>query len=270
MKPDYSELPWLPMATCLIGEAHRRDLGNCQDAVAVRECNYLRPRSMTAQGRAIVAAVADGVGSHHYSEVGARVTATLACNLAVDGLLRGERPDALERRLSKLLPARLGELARLCRDDWQQCCYSTLVLAVATRDWLVVWACGDGFYSINGARPASTGVTLADRLPIDYSQPPEPGKDRPPMLTRLAELRTAEVRGAWIATDGARYLTNDGKPWHEHQDRALDQAPPVLAGQGPMRAWETALYNEAVQGTGRLRDDLGLVAFVTREPAADA
>ncbi len=265
VQPDYSDLPFKAWYCNIIGAAHLSNLGNCQDAVKLRECNYLRPRTPIAQGRALVAAVSDGVGSNRYSEVGARVTVAAATNLAMDGLLKGERPAAIEARLNKYLPRHLGQLADLCRDDWTECCYATLVLVVATRDWFVIWGCGDGFWSVNGGRPAATGVTLKDRLPVDYVNPPEDGKARPSMLTRLVELKTSEVRGAWISTDGARYLTENGKAWTEYQSRELVDAPPVLEGWQAMESWGQALYESARVGESRLRDDLGLVALVPRE-----
>lgn len=266
--PDYSDTSWKPWSTCLIGASHQRELSNCQDAVCVREGNYLRPRLCTPQGRYVVAAVSDGVGSNRYAEVGARVTATLAANIAMDGLLDGERPKLLEARLAKQLPRRLAELADLCRDEWTECCYATLVLAIGTRDWFAVWACGDGYASVNGERAIVTGVTAADRLPVDYRHRPEDGKPRPPMMTKLFELKASEVRGAWISTDGARYLTADGKAWKDYlPEFALDRAPPVLDGWKAMEAWGQSLYYATRAGNSDLRDDLGLVAFVPREEA---
>lgn len=261
--PDYSDTPWKPWSTCQIGTAHQREMSNCQDAVCVREGSYMRPRTLVAQGRAIVAAVSDGVGSHRYAEVGARVTATLAANITTDALLKGARPAALEARLNRELPRELRKLADVCRDEWTECCYATLVLAVGTRDWFAVWACGDGYAAVNADRPVITGVTTRDRLPVDYGFQPE--GPRPPMLTKLFELKASEVRGAWISTDGARYLTNSGKAWRDYLDDPLDMAPPVLAGWQGMESWGSGLHYEARAGNSRLRDDLGLVAFVPRE-----
>jgi hypothetical protein len=265
MKPDWTDTPWRPWHTCLIGAAHRRELKNCQDATCIREGSRMRARTMVASGRYVVGVVSDGVGSHRYSEVGARVTATLAANLATDAMMRGEGPTALEARLTKQLPARLAELADLCRDEWTECCFATLVLAVGTIDWFAVWACGDGYCSVNGAVPSVTGVTARDRLPVDYRHPIDTA--RPPMLARLVELPAREVRGAWISTDGARYLTADGKPWRDYLGAPLADAPPVLEGWQEMESWGQALYDAARAGNSRLQDDLGLVAFVPREDA---
>lgn len=90
LAPDFTETPWRPWHTCLIGTSHRRELKNCQDATCVRESSRMRARTMIANGRCLVAAVSDGVGSLPFSEVGARVTATLAANIAIDGLHKGE------------------------------------------------------------------------------------------------------------------------------------------------------------------------------------
>lgn len=90
MQPDYTDTPWRPWHTCLIGSSHQRELKNCQDATIVREGSRLRARTAIATGRYVIGAVSDGVGSHRYSEVGARVTATLAANIAIDGLHKGE------------------------------------------------------------------------------------------------------------------------------------------------------------------------------------
>lgn len=266
MEHDYSDPPWQPWSICLPGAAHRRDLLNCQDATCTREGTRFRARTSIVSGRYVVGAVSDGVGSHRYSEVGARVTAALAANIATDGLHRGEGPQALEGRLTNLLPKRLAKLVDVCGDEWTECCYATLVLAVGTVDWFAVWACGDGYFSVNGADPGLTGVVLAERLPVDYRWAARAGEERRPMLSKLVELKAGEVRGAWISTDGARFLTADGKARKDHLGGPLDNAPPVLAGRAALEAWGLAQIGAASTGTSPLRDDLGLVAFVPRRP----
>ena len=265
MEHDYSDAPWRMLNLCLVGAAHHKRLNNCQDATCTREGTRLRPRTVIANGRYVVGAVSDGVGSHRYSEVGARVTATLAANIVSDGLHRGERPAAIEARLSRQLPTALAKLVDVCRDEWIECCYATLVVAVGTRDWFAVWGCGDGYYAINDSEPRLTGVTLADRLPVDYRWGPRGADERPPMLSKLAELKAGEVRGAWISTDGARFLTDDGKRRRDHMGDPLALSPPIFAGRVAMNTWATRLYDAAVEGRSQLADDLGLVAFVPRE-----
>ena len=265
MEHDYSDTPWRPWSICLPGEAHRRDLLNCQDATCTREGAVLRARTAIARGRYVVGAVSDGVGSRRYSEVGARVTATLAANIATDAMHQGEGPAKLEARLTRQLPAQLAKLTDVCCDEWIDCCYATLVLAVGTVDWFAVWACGDGYYSVNGADPGLTGVTLGGCLPVDYRWSARAGEERRPMLTKLVELKASEVRGAWISTDGARFLTADGKARKDHLGGPLDDAPPVLEGRAAMESWGQKLCDAAREGNSRLRDDLGLVAFVPRK-----
>lgn len=135
---------------------------------------------------------------------------------------RPSGPQALEGRLTNLLPKRLAKLVDVCGDEWTECCYATLV--------------------------------LAERLPVDYRWAARAGEERRPMLSKLVELKAGEVRGAWISTDGARFLTAD------------DNAPPVLAGRAALEAWGLAQIGAVSTGTSPLRDDLGLVAFVPRRP----
>lgn len=264
MSPDYTETPWKPWHTCIIGAGHQQRLGNCQDATCVREGTRLRARTSIACGRYVIGAVSDGVGSHRFSEVGARVTATLAASIASDGLVRGQGPAQIEARLTKDLPAGLAKLTDVCRDAWEDCCFATLVLAVGTVDWFAVWACGDGYYSVNAAAPSVTGVVARDRLPVDYRYQPRGGEHRPAMLTKLVELKASEVRGAWISTDGARYLTADGQAHKSWLDDPLPLAPPVLDGWQAMESWGRGHIDAACAGISVLRDDLGMVAFVPR------
>lgn len=265
VKQDYSDAPWRPWSICLPGEAHRRDLLNCQDATCTREGTFLRARTAIARGRYVVGVVSDGVGSQRYSEVGSRVTAILAANIATDAMHRGEDPAKLEVRLTRQLPAQLAKLTEVCRDAWVDCCYATLILAVGTVDWLAIWACGDGYYAVNGERPALTGVTLSDCLPVDYRRSARAREERRPMLTKLVELKASEVRGAWISTDGARYLTDDGRLLRDYLGEDMTNAPPVLSGRPAMDSWGRALIDAALGGRGCPLDDLGLVAFVPRE-----
>lgn len=85
------------------------------------------------------------------------------------------------------------------------------------------------------------------------------------MLTRLTARPASEVRGAWISTDGARFLTSNGKAWLDYLGDPLPGAPPVLDGWQAMESWGQGLYDEVRDGNSRLKDDLGLVAFVPRE-----
>ena len=266
--PDWSETPWRPWHTCLQGTAHRRDLRNCQDATAIREGTRLRPRSPVGDGRFVVGAVSDGVGSHRHAEIGARLTATIAVNIVTDALHRGRGPASIGEALTTGLPARLGQLADLCRDEWTECCYATIVVAVGTVDWFAAWACGDGYLSVNGETPRVTGVLMRDRLPVDYRHTPgfdSEGRPRKAMLEKLVELPAREVASAWIGTDGARYLTADGAPWKDHLGDPLADAPPVAAGWKSMEQWGERHFSALQAGMSSLRDDLGLVAFVPRD-----
>lgn len=256
---DFTEAPWRPWHMCLTGQAHARDLVGGQDATGVDEANRCRKHYRRAErwteyvtcGRYVAAVVSDGVGSYWYSELGSRITVIAALAAIRDGMRVSDPPAKIAARIEREVPRRLAGLADLAGEHWEHCCYATLVVMVGTLDWFSIWSRGDGFYGVN-ADPAQETGSIHGGLPMDHrrggSREAETG-----WLTQHVELAAHEVAGAWIATDGMRYLRpGKGQPV---------ELPPVRQDMRTMDDWSRALRRERAAD---LLDDLGLAAFIPR------
>jgi hypothetical protein len=136
--PDLAASKWVVVGASVQGTSHIKVSLPCQDAYAYKVIN----------DSIIVAAVADGLGSALYAQVGAQLAAAGAIT-------------CVEQKLVSEVPGDEAAWVQLVRDCFLSACarleeeaqknqailrdYSTtLILAIVTSDWLVTGHIGDG------------------------------------------------------------------------------------------------------------------------------
>ena len=233
----------------VIGARHLRTARNGQDAAAVW---------IGAGAGAVV--VCDGCGSGGSSEVGARLGAQLVIAALAKRLTAGLSPadpamwaavrDEVVSYLGSLASAMHGELAQIVHEHF----LFTVVVAAVGGDDAVVWALGDGAYTIDG-RTQVLG-------PFAENQPPYLAYDLLEMGQPAHVATTSAVRGGAIvvATDGAAEVGLDAIAIErslEHPD-ALRRRLAVLARSTENIEWDA---RRVVRAPAALQDD-GAVAIL--------
>lgn len=175
---------------------------------------------------------------------------------AADVLVSGGSPKQVAAAIEKAVAGGLVRAAMSMR-DYEDYFLATLLVLVATPEWVSIWTRGDGAWRVGDNEPnhiddlriLSAAQGEAYRLPVECwdarRKRPDPG-----WLEQRVELRAHEVPHAWIATDGARFMRN---------------TPPTIAAL-PWQAARTDLDNQisaAVQA-GSLRDDFALFGLLPR------
>ena len=273
---------WLGLTASQMGAAHKLSGLPNQDAVAVRQVGP----------DLLVAAVADGHGHHRHfrSARGSQFAVTVACQAAEDLAVRLEGLETADQIRSEvfgqLVPAITGrwreavhddhaaepftpqeEAARAADDDVLVAYGSTLLLAIAGREWLVLTQIGDG--DIVGIRPDGRPL-----LPVP-GDPSLDGHQTTSLCTIRAEdefragvvhIATTALLGVLLATDGYGNAQADD-PWADSVSADLaelisDRPPEWLAAQLPLWASRCA-------STDGSADDTTIALLIAPSAAAE-
>jgi Protein phosphatase 2C len=273
---------WLGLTASQMGTAHKLSGLPNQDAVAVRQ----------AGPDLLVAAVADGHGHHRHfrSARGSQFAVKVACQAAEDLAVRLEGLETADQIRSEvvdqLVPAITGrwreavhddhaaepftpqeEAARAADDDVLVAYGSTLLLAIAGREWLVLTQIGDG--DIVGIRPDGRPL-----LPVP-GDPSLDGHQTTSLCTIRAEdefrvgvvrIATTTLLGVLLATDGYGNAQADD-PWADSVSADLaelisDRPPEWLAAQLPLWASRCA-------STDGSADDTTIALLIAPSAAAE-
>lgn len=179
------------------GARHLRSARNGQDAAAVWR-----------EGDAAVVVVCDGCSAGAFSEVGARLGASLFAGAVGAQLRAGRSPQdptlwnaarsEVARALAELLERMPGDRIDVMREHF----LFTVVAAAVSSDAAAVWAIGDGAYAIDGET-----CVLG---PFAENQPPYLAYDLvgDPAEATL-EVAAPVCRLIVVATDGANDLATD-------------------------------------------------------------
>jgi hypothetical protein len=232
------------------GARHLRVARNGQDAAAA-----------AAGPGWVAAAVCDGCSAGAYSEVGARLGATLVVAALARRLARGE-PGALWGEVRAEVIGALAALVDRMGDDRVRAVVDhflfTIVAVAATREGASVCAIGDGTYAFDG----ETRVLG----PFADNQPPYLGYallgDEPPAHVEVVPAGTRVVA---LGTDGAGELAGGLGRFTDpcylaHADRARRELA-VLARGREVIDWD----ERRVVRTAELHDDCAIA--VVRLPA---
>lgn len=218
------------------GTLHRAAERNNQDGFAWQ-----------VRDEAIVAVVTDGCGSHPHSEAGALLGAPLVVRAALstvqeEGL--GEDATLFLHSLRDRLFAELLHLSRALGED-AETVYDrllfTVVGAVLTPDRTLVFACGDGYWNVNGEGHLEEAEGNEPPYPAyGVLHRPEP---RPRFNLELGLDRpTEEVQSLLLATDGIRH-------WLGAEDRPVPGTDEPI---GPLsQFWTDPSYHENPDGVRR-------------------
>lgn len=130
---------WRTVSAVLAGERHRRQQAGCQDAL----------RTAVVGDRWLLATLADGAGSAPLGAVGAELATAAALRQLAVGLSQNrpeDRPPAPESLVRPALTAAREALEReaVSRRLPLRQFAATLLVAVATPDWILAGQIGDG------------------------------------------------------------------------------------------------------------------------------
>lgn len=243
--------------------------------------------------RCTIAVVCDGCSEGAHSEVGAYVLAramTEALRKRLDepmlrsgnlhtleGIVR--TPPDLPRELPLVLDAAAGDvrdalgllgrtLGGDARATLRDVLLATIVGVVITDDVVVVFACGDGVFAVNGA--ATALGPFPDNAPpyLAYGLLPSAASARA-VVTFAAEIPTAGVESILIGTDGAAALAG-ARVMHARTGEELGGLAQFLEEERYVRNADmvrrrlTVIGRDGVHANGdpfRLHDDATLVVI---------
>ncbi|GAB4200651.1 MAG: hypothetical protein OHK0013_11890 [Sandaracinaceae bacterium] len=234
---------WSGAQVCVRGRAHELDGSGCDD----------RARIARSDGLA-VAALADGCGSARLGGLGARWAVEEACA----AVLRTSRVDLVEvakdavRAASEYVRAQAADLELHTSD-----CTSTLTLAIARGDELVLAHVGDG---VIVGRDLEGWRVLSHPLGGEHANETFVLTD--PMVLEHARIqRLVGVTACALLTDGAA-----SSLWERRSDRVAPALEKVARALGctPEHEVERALRTGlGAQLRARTTDDCGLVVLAT-------
>jgi len=166
---------------------------------------------------ALIAVVSDGCGSTSYSEVGSRLLATLCCQQLAKALMQskgvsGEKLFTSEwwwEEIRQEVLARIRLLAQEMGESWREILkeyfLATLVGCVIREDTSCIFACGDGYYALNGDLH-SLGPFPGNKPPyLTYGITGSEITDTDPSLLSLQRQKifpTVSLQSLLIGTDG--------------------------------------------------------------------